>query len=41
MLFTDIPVAVGFAVFTCIVTVLASLIADLLYAFADPRIRLY
>ena len=41
MLFTDIPVAVGFAVFTCLVTVLASLIADLLYAFADPRIRLY
>jgi peptide/nickel transport system permease protein len=41
MLFTDIPVAVGFAIFTCLVTVLASLIADLLYAFADPRIRLY
>ncbi len=41
MLFTDIPVAVGFAVFTCIVTVVASLVADLLYAFADPRIRLY
>jgi peptide/nickel transport system permease protein len=41
MLFTDIPVAVGFAVFTCVVTVLASLVADVLYAFADPRIRLY
>jgi peptide/nickel transport system permease protein len=38
---TDIPVAVGFAVFTCAVTVVASLVADLLYAFADPRVRLY
>lgn len=38
---TDIQVAVGFAVFTCIVTVTASLIADLLYAVVDPRVRLY
>ena len=37
----DIPVAVGFAVFTCAVTIVASLVADLLYAFADPRVRLY
>jgi peptide/nickel transport system permease protein len=37
----DIPVAVGFAVFTCAVTVVASLVVDLLYAFADPRVRLY
>jgi ABC-type dipeptide/oligopeptide/nickel transport system permease component len=41
MLQTDIPVALGFTVFTCIVVVLASLIADVLYAFADPRVRLY
>jgi peptide/nickel transport system permease protein len=38
---TDIPVAVGFAIFTCVVTVTASLVADLLYAVADPRVRLY
>jgi peptide/nickel transport system permease protein len=38
---TDVPVAVGFAVFTCVVTVLGSLVADLLYAVADPRVRLY
>jgi peptide/nickel transport system permease protein len=38
---SDVAVAVGFAVFTCVVTVLASLIADLLYAVADPRVRLY
>jgi peptide/nickel transport system permease protein len=37
----DIPVAVGFALFTCTVTVLASLIADILYAVVDPRVRLY
>lgn len=41
MMFTDVPVAVGFAIFTCIVVVIASLIADLLYAAADPRVRLY
>ncbi len=38
---SDVAVAVGFAVFTCVVTVVASLVADLLYAFADPRVRLY
>jgi ABC-type dipeptide/oligopeptide/nickel transport system permease component len=37
----DIPVAVGFAVFTCVVTVAASLVVDLLYAVVDPRVRLY
>lgn len=37
----DIPVALGFAVFSCIVTVLASLIADILYAVVDPRVRLF
>jgi peptide/nickel transport system permease protein len=38
--FSDIPVAVGFAIFSCGVTVLASLIADFLYAVVDPRVRL-
>jgi peptide/nickel transport system permease protein len=38
---SDVPVAVGFAVFTCVATVVASLVADLLYAVADPRVRLY
>jgi peptide/nickel transport system permease protein len=38
---TDIPVAVGFAVFSCSVVVLASLVADILYALLDPRIRLF
>jgi ABC-type dipeptide/oligopeptide/nickel transport system permease component len=33
-------VAVGFAIFACGVTVLASLIADILYAVVDPRVRL-
>jgi ABC-type dipeptide/oligopeptide/nickel transport system permease component len=37
----DIPVAVGFALFSCIVTVLASLVADVLYGIVDPRVRLY
>jgi peptide/nickel transport system permease protein len=41
MLQADIPVALGFTIFTCMVTVVASLIADLLYAFVDPRVRLY
>jgi peptide/nickel transport system permease protein len=37
---TEIPVTVGFALFSCTITVLASLIADILYAVADPRVRL-
>ena len=37
----DIPVALGFTIFTSMVVVLASLIADILYAVADPRVRLY
>ena len=41
ILASDIPVAVGFALFTCLITMLASLVADILYAVADPRIRLY
>ena len=38
---TEIPVTVGFALASCIVTVLSSLLADLLYAVVDPRVRLY
>jgi peptide/nickel transport system permease protein len=37
---SDIPVAVGFALFSCGATVLTSLIVDMLYAVIDPRIRL-
>ena len=36
----DYPTILGLTVITAIVTLLASLIADLLYAFADPRVRL-
>jgi peptide/nickel transport system permease protein len=36
-----VPVAVGFALFSCIITVLGSLLADVLYAVADPRVRLF
>jgi peptide/nickel transport system permease protein len=38
---TDVPVAVGFAILSCIITVFASLVADLLYALVDPRVRLF
>jgi peptide/nickel transport system permease protein len=38
---TDIPVAIGFAIFSCSVVVLASLVSDILYALLDPRIRLF
>lgn len=36
----EIPVVVGFVLFSCTLTVLASLVADILYAVADPRVRL-
>lgn len=36
----DYPTVMGLTVITAIVTLLAALIADMLYAFADPRIRL-
>lgn len=36
----DYPTILGLTVITAVVTLIASLIADLLYAFADPRIRL-
>ena len=37
---SDVQVAVGFSVFTCMVVVLSSLAADVLYAVVDPRVRL-
>jgi peptide/nickel transport system permease protein len=37
----DIPVAIGFAIFACSIVILASLIADLMYAVVDPRVRLF
>jgi peptide/nickel transport system permease protein len=36
---SEIPVTVGFALFSCLAVLLTSLIADILYVFADPRIR--
>jgi peptide/nickel transport system permease protein len=36
----DVPSVVGFTLFSCLVTVLGSLAADVLYAIVDPRIRL-
>jgi peptide/nickel transport system permease protein len=38
---SDVPVAVGFALFASIITVLTSLISDILYAVVDPRVRLF
>lgn len=35
----DYPVVMGLTVVTAVVTLFASLLADLLYAFADPRVR--
>jgi peptide/nickel transport system permease protein len=35
----DYPTVLGLTVATAVVTLLASLLADLLYAVADPRIR--
>jgi peptide/nickel transport system permease protein len=37
----DVPVAVGFALFSCTITILSSLLADVLYAVVDPRVRLF
>jgi peptide/nickel transport system permease protein len=36
----DYPIVLGLAVVTAVVTLIASVIADLLYALADPRVRL-
>ena len=35
----DVPVAVGFVLLSSIFAVLASLVADILYAIIDPRVR--
>jgi peptide/nickel transport system permease protein len=40
ILMGDTPAVVGFTIFTCLLTVLASLVADVLYAFVDPRVQL-
>ncbi len=37
---SEIPVTVGFALFSCLIVLLTSLITDILYVFADPRIRI-
>jgi peptide/nickel transport system permease protein len=39
ILSADVPAVIGFTLFSSIVTVIASLIADLLYGFIDPRTR--
>jgi peptide/nickel transport system permease protein len=36
----DYPVVMALTVVTAVVTLIASLLADILYAFADPRVRL-
>jgi len=36
----DYPVLMGFTLFLAILTILGNLLADILYAYADPRIRL-
>jgi peptide/nickel transport system permease protein len=36
----DYPTVMGLTVITAVATLLASLVADILYAFADPRVRL-
>ena len=40
ILSTDVPAVVGFTIFTCLVTVLASLVTDVIYALVDPRVTL-
>ena len=40
ILMADVPAVVGFVMFTCLVTVLSSLVADVLYALVDPRVAL-
>jgi dipeptide transport system permease protein len=36
----DIPAVLGFALFSCVIYVMANLLVDILYAYVDPRIRL-
>ena len=35
----DFPLIMGYTMFSCIILILGNLIADVLYAVADPRIR--
>lgn len=39
ILYFDIPVAVGFAVASCTLVVLITLLADILFGLVDPRVR--
>jgi peptide/nickel transport system permease protein len=41
ILLGDVPVVVGFTLFVSIITVLLTLVADILYGVVDPRARLY
>jgi len=38
---SDVPAVVGFTLFSCLIIVVVSLVTDILYAFVDPRVRLY
>jgi peptide/nickel transport system permease protein len=35
----DIPLVMGFLLINVVLIILANILADVLYAFADPRIR--
>ena len=35
----DYPVIMGYTMFSCLILITGNLIADVLYAVADPRIR--
>ncbi|HID0969575.1 TPA: ABC transporter permease subunit, partial [Klebsiella pneumoniae] len=35
----DYPVLMGFTLFLAVLTIVGNLLADVLYAWADPRIR--
>jgi peptide/nickel transport system permease protein len=39
VLWADTVAVVGFTIFACVVTLLGSLLADILYALSDPRVR--
>lgn len=35
----DYPLIMGYTMFSCLILILGNLLADILYAVADPRIR--
>ena len=35
----DYPVIMGYTMFSCLILIVGNLVADVLYAVADPRIR--